>query len=119
MKGAYEVIINRCTKYLDGHERIIIDKNKLLEKLKVLACDYRIIGLCYSSNNSFVLIGFVLLKDNVRKEAYGAIKNISESGVQVVMVTGDALDTAISVARELNIINSSDDLVLTSEELIN
>lgn len=120
-KGAYEIILNKCTKYLEnGIERILIEKEKIINCINdETRLGMRVIALAYSNNTNFdnlVLIGFVFLKDNIRKEAYKAVQNIKNSGVQVVMVTGDAKETAYSVASSLNIISSSEDLILTSEE---
>lgn len=120
-KGAYEVILSKCNKYLDKtEERVLIEKNKILNYINgKTSSGQRVIALAYSNNNNFdklTLVGFVFLKDNIRKEAYKAVEEIKSSGIQVVMVTGDAYDTAVSIAHELKIIDSKNDIVLTSEE---
>ena len=77
----------------------------------------RVLALSMSKDDIYhVLIGFIILKDNIRKESYSAINNIQNAGIQVVMVTGDARETAFSIAKDLNIITSENDLILTSEE---
>ena len=79
----------------------------------------RILALAISDSEEFnylTLVGFIILKDKIRKEAYKGIELIKKSGVQVIMVTGDAMETAVSVARELKIINGEEDIALTSEE---
>lgn len=115
IKGAYEIIMNKCNYYYDdfGNKRVLINKDRIISYIKN-ETSKGIRVLCVSNDN--ILIGFILLKDNIRKEAYDGIKEITESGVQVVMVTGDAKETAECIAKELNIINNDNDIVLTSEE---
>ena len=66
--------------------------------------------------NNLTLISFLILKDKIRKESYEAVKLIKNAGIDIIMVTGDAKETAYSIASELNIISSDKDIVLTSEE---
>ena len=42
---------------------------------------------------------------------------MEKAGIQTVMITGDNKDTAISIGKEIGLINSEKDKVLTSEEL--
>lgn len=65
------------------------------------------------------MLGFIFLKDNIRKEAYEGINKIKKASIQVVMVTGDAKNTAVSIAKELKIIDSNTNKLLTSEEFNN
>ena len=118
-KGAYEIIINKCNKYIDekGIEHLLTNKDKINSYIKNKTSEgQRILALAVSNGFSFSLLGFICLKDNIRKEAYDGIKLIQNAGINVVMVTGDALETAISIAKELKIINSKKDIVLTSDE---
>ncbi len=121
VKGAYEKIISKCTKYIkkNGEIRVLIDKNEINNFVKSRAEEgQRVIALCISfdKGSSYALLGFVFLKDNIRDKSYEGINLIKRAGIQVVMVTGDAKETACSVARELNILESDNDIVLTSEE---
>ena len=122
-KGAYEIILDKCNKYLtnDGIERVLIEKEKIKKYIdNKMSSGMRVLSLSYSKDNkNFVLIGFICLKDNIRKEAFEGINTIKSSGVLICMLTGDHKNTAISVAKELKIINSSNDIVLTSEEFNN
>ncbi|MGM9878338.1 MAG: calcium-translocating P-type ATPase, PMCA-type [Bacilli bacterium] len=121
-KGAYELIVDKCSMYLNSNmeEKVLLEKEKILEFIKSRTSNgQRVIALAYSNSNKFdklVLTGFIFLKDNIRKEAYDAINDIKSSGINVVMITGDAKDTACSIAKELKIINNKNDIVITSEE---
>ncbi len=124
IKGAYEKILEKCTKYQknDGTVRVLINKEKLTNYVNAKTNEgIRALALAYKEKNSdsYILLGFIFLKDNIRKEAYGGIKKIKNAGVQVVMVTGDAKNTAVSIAKELKIITKSTDKVLTSDEFNN
>ena len=121
-KGAYEIILNKCNKYLSnfGEIRYLLDKDKINKFLKDKMNDgIRVLALAISDNDKFdslTLVGFILLRDNIRKESYEGINLIKKAGIQVVMVTGDAKETAMSVGKELGIISNSKDIILTSEE---
>ena len=122
IKGAYEKVLEKCTKYIknDGSVRVIISKDKLINYVNSKTNEgSRALALAYKEDNSFILLGFIFLKDNIRAEAKEGIKKIKNAKVQVVMVTGDAKNTAVSIARELKIIDSCADKVLTSDEFNN
>ena len=124
IKGAYEKILEKCTKYQksDGSVRVLINKEKLTNYVNTKTNEgVRALALAYKEKDStsYILLGFVFLKDNIRKEAYEGIKKIKNAGIQVVMVTGDAKNTAVSIAKELRIITKPTDKVLTSDEFNN
>ena len=58
-------------------------------------------------------LGYVCIKDPVRPEVEQAIKDCKTAGVNVIMITGDAKETAVSVAKELKIIPENADLAQT------
>jgi len=51
----------------------------------------------------------VCIRDPPRDEVKDSIINCREAGVNVIMITGDAKETAIAIARELNIITPNQD----------
>ena len=122
IKGAYEQIINNSNMYLTDQntERVLINKKEIIEKIEKRTEEgQRVIGVSYKKGTNTVLLGFIFMKDNIRKEAYESIKNIKDAGVQVVMLTGDSYKTALSISKELNIIDSDKDIILTSDEFNN
>src|SRR5699024_4712083 len=58
-----------------------------------------------------------LIKDEVREEAKEGIELVQRAHIQTVMITGDNKETAISIAKEVGLIQKSSDIVLTSQEL--
>ena len=120
IKGAYEIILNKCKLYeTDKGRRVLIDKRKIIDYIKSKTLEgERVLALAYTNTdlNNLTLLGFIFMKDNIRKDSFEGVKKIMDANIQVVMVTGDSEDTAVSIAKSLNIINSYDDVILTSEE---
>lgn len=119
-KGAPEVLTPKCKYYLNNDvEDSNVDFDYLNRVIaKYMHKGYRVISLCYKnkSNNNVVYVGSVLLKDEIRNDAKEGIKLIKSSGVKMIMVTGDSLDTALFISKELNLL-SDDDIYLTSSDL--
>ena len=123
LKGAYEIILSKCNKYIkrNGEVRILLNKENIKNNIIVEANKgNRVLGMCYSNDNgrSFILLGFIILKDIIREKSYEGINVIKKAGIQVVMVTGDAKETACAIAKELNILDEKGK-VLTSNEFNN
>ena len=57
------------------------------------------------------------IRDNVRKEAVDAIRQVRKAGIQVIMVTGDRKETAAAIAREAGLITSPEEIAMTSAEM--
>ena len=125
VKGAVEVILPHCDRYIDeqGYKQLILNKDEILNKLsEVTKKGIRIITIAYNNENSknmnnLILVGFIFIKDDIRNESIEGVKLIKEAGIDVVMITGDNIDTAKSIAKEVGIICSEEDLTLTSHEL--
>ena len=58
-------------------------------------------------------LGYVCIKDPVRPEVEQAIQDCKTAGVNVIMITGDIKETAVSVAKELKIISENADIAKT------
>ena len=123
-KGAYEKLLSKCTKYLDsdGSIHVLLEKNKIEDSIKkYTSLGNRVVLLAYKEKNielnSLIYIGFVIIKDELRDETKEGISNLHDASIDVIMITGDAKDTALSIARECNIVKSNLDIVLTSDEL--
>jgi P-type E1-E2 ATPase len=72
-------------------------------------------------DNSIIIIqkvGTVGIKDPARPEVADSIRKCHEAGVRIIMITGDARDTAVAIARDVNILpppSSSGELVKAYE----
>jgi Ca2+-transporting ATPase len=67
--------------------------------------------------SSLTLIGFAGMIDPPREEAKQAVAECKEAGIIPVMITGDHKLTAKAIAKQLGIIVSEDDLILSGAEL--
>ena len=123
IKGAYEKILPKCTKYYTkGGNKLSINKNKIENYLKSITNKgIRVIVLATANNDKFdelTLVGIICIKDEIRNEAVDAIKMINEAHIQTVMITGDNKETALNIAKEVGLYKDND-VILTSDELNN
>lgn len=126
-KGAPERLIEAAGSYLDREGNVCpLDKKALDEKIQSLASkSIRVLAFGYSEkslvenkiNDDLVLIGLVGIRDDVRAEAKEAIGEVQNAGIQVVMITGDRLETAVAIAKDAGLIRESTDTALTSAQL--
>ena len=120
-KGALDVLLDRCTKYIDvdgekplddNRKKLILDKNKEFasKALRVLACAYKDYDAIPESlepedlEHDLVFIGIVGMIDPCRPEVYEAINKCRQAGIRPIMITGDHKDTAIAIGKDLGII---------------
>ena len=126
-KGAPERLLAKARRYVSlGGEIRDIDPEVVNRKIDELAArSMRVLALGYSQqemvhdqiNPDTVIIGFVAIRDDVRPEARQAIASVQRAGIQVVMFTGDRLETAASIARDAGLLQRNDDLAITSAQL--
>ena len=126
IKGASEVLLDKCNYYLDanGDKKVLYSKNKIEDKIDSYSkLGVRVLMLCSSldyintkSINNLTFIGLILIKDKIRESSKDAINLMNQAKIQTIMVTGDALNTAVSIAKETNIISDSKDIAIDSSE---
>ena len=63
------------------------------------------------------LVAAVLLEDRIRDSAAHSVAELEGAGIQVVMLTGDNVDTARSIAKKCGIIRGKKNVVLGGDEL--
>lgn len=121
IKGASEVVLPKCREALCSNGKIMNITNKSIIQKRI---EYftkksgRVLTFAYGKDpNNLIFIGFVNIKDELRKEAFDGIRIIKEAGIQPIMITGDARDTAESIAKEVGLITYDRNLVLTSTDL--
>jgi Ca2+-transporting ATPase len=132
VKGAPEVILDRCSFFLNGdqvtalddHERkkiLAANESMATEALRVLAIAYRDISEVDGANEDMierelVFLGLIGMMDPPREEAIEAVRVCRQVAIKPIMITGDHKLTAVAVAKELGI-HRDGDLVLTGEDL--
>jgi Ca2+-transporting ATPase len=132
-KGAPDVIIGKCTHYLaDGkvlpmteeYKAEILAANKAMadKALRVLACAERVWEAAPESYEPEFLeadlcfVGLCGMIDPVRPEVKDAIVECRKAGVRPIMITGDHIDTAVAIAKELGII-TEETIAITGAQL--
>jgi len=132
-KGAPDVILDRCTTYLkDGipvpmtkeYRQEILKGNKTMadKALRVLACAQRVWDSEPASYDADALehelcfVGLSGMIDPVRPEVKDAITECNGAGISAIMITGDHIDTAIAIAKELGILKE-DKKAITGSQL--
>lgn len=125
VKGAVDVLFDKLIEKQKKHIPEFESKSdEMAEK------GYRVIGYAVKEisslpevlnfeeiESSLTLIGFAGMIDPPREEVKQAVSECKEAGIIPVMITGDHKLTAKSIARQLGIINSEEDLVLDGLEL--
>ncbi len=126
-KGAPERLLAAAVNCLDEHGQVKkIDPAVLNAKIDALAGKaMRVLAFGYSErdltentiNDDIVIIGLVGIRDDVRPEAKEAIEEVQNAGIQVVMITGDRLETAVAIAKDAGLLQSESDLAFSSAQL--
>ena len=121
-KGAPDVVINLCTHYVKDGQMVemteeyrneILSHNKAMadKALRVLAAAKRVWNAepeNYEIENletQLCFVGLCGMIDPVRPEVKDAIVKCRDAGVRPIMITGDHIDTAVAIAKELGILN--------------
>ena len=109
-KGAPEILLSRCK----GIDALAIEYSIEYHQKR----GERVIAICESSNGADMrFICAAVLSDPPRREAKASVAALRGAGIDVIMVTGDGLLTAKSIAEGVGIINKKRDLCLTHAEL--
>ena len=138
-KGAPDVLLQKCTKQVD----LITDmqnqyniKIKSLENLKIQSDNrqmaqkaLRVIAVAYKDvdtlpskidsqniENNLIFVGLIGMIDPPREGVKEAVQVCKNSGIKTVMITGDHLETAKAIAKDLGILEQKD-MAITGQEL--
>ncbi len=121
VKGAPEVVLQRCNRALLGGKAVRLDRSKrekILRQnsqfashaLRVLAFAYKVSRKPVGEKDmekDLVFIGLEGMLDPPRDEVKGAIEDCISAGIRVVMITGDNVETAKAIANEIALQSSS------------
>lgn len=129
-KGAVDVILDRCDQILiHDKKRPITEKDiKLIkeqnesfakEGLRVLGFAYKTMKpkeLSLEDENNLTFVGMVAQMDPPRLESKNAVSKCKMAGIKPIMITGDHIITATSIAKEIGIFEDGD-ICLEGKEL--
>ncbi|WDL97421.1 calcium-translocating P-type ATPase, SERCA-type [Alicyclobacillus sp. ALC3] len=133
VKGAPDVLLERSIQvFSSGKEvtlsaslkRRVTDANQQMAQsaLRNLAFGYRrfpsveAAKLATDPEQNLVFVGLTGMMDPPREEVYEAIEKCHHAGIRTVMITGDHPETAVAIARQLNILDATG-TALTGREL--
>ncbi len=134
VKGAPDIILSLCSHIYENGKRIPLDdkrREEIIKNNKLMAGKaLRVLGFAYkelepdfkyedgekSAESNLIFVGLAGMIDPPRVSAIKAIKSCRNAGIKPVIITGDYQITAEAVAREMDIIVSSRQ-VITGEEL--
>lgn len=132
-KGSLESLLPRCKSVLiDGKIKPLTAEIKAeyeemetqlsQDALKVLAFatkeithDRKEEAEYFKEESDLILVGLTGFKDPARKDVKAAIQECKEAHIRPIMITGDNLETALSIGKEVGICSSDDEGVNASE----
>ena len=142
VKGASEVVLERTQKYLsrDGSEHAWHPelRQRISQQILEAAGDaMRTLGFAYAKlppgtprdenslstlreqlETELVFVGFVAIRDPLRDDVKDAVQQCRDAGIEVKMITGDNVETARAIARDIGLLDRPDSVVLTHEEFV-
>jgi Ca2+-transporting ATPase len=133
MKGAPDIVLGLCNQVLeDGAQRPLTDerRNNILEENQALAANaLRVLGVAFrpleeipenpqpeEDEQGFTFIGLLGMIDPARPEVSAAIRTARRAGIETVMITGDYVNTAVAIAKEISLLRE-EERALTGAEL--
>ena len=131
VKGAPERLLDRCNYILENNKikpftyqkkKQVMDFISAMSSraLRCLAAAYKEENLSKNSKleENLIFIGVTGSIDPPRKEAGEAVLKCKLAGIKPIMITGDHQNTALAIAKSLNICNN-DSQVMTGEQIEN
>lgn len=128
-KGAPEKLLAKAVAYADESGEHKLDKefirNQAIDRYTSQAM--RVIATAYSESplvenelpDDLVITSFVAIRDDVRPEVPEAVAKMHSAGVQVMMVTGDVLNTARAIGEASGILATQSDVAMSAEDFDN
>jgi len=134
IKGAPEVLLQKCSQ-IDGEDGVcslkVEDTENTMKDLQEMTGNaLRVLGFAYrklgpeedledkeSLEKELIFAGLVGMMDPPREEAKQAIAQAKKAGIKVVMITGDHKDTAVAIARDIEITDDEEIVALTGSDL--
>ncbi|MEJ1385786.1 MAG: cation-transporting P-type ATPase [Candidatus Sedimenticola sp. (ex Thyasira tokunagai)] len=129
LKGAPERVIEMCGRQINGESYEAIDAGYWENEIERMAAEgQRVLAVAVKPaktrqseldfsdiDDELALLGLFGLIDPPRQEAISAVSRCQAAGIRVKMITGDHAATAMAIARQLNLLNSSH--ALTGREI--
>lgn len=130
VKGAPDVLLKRCTTWLDaaGQAQPLTDPSALQAAMSELSARaMRLLAVAVSAAPienqtelpaALTLVGVFGMRDELRPTSYPSVKAAKHAGIHVIMITGDAKETAQAIAKDVGLLEDDPQaVVMTSAEL--
>jgi calcium-translocating P-type ATPase len=130
VKGAPEVILQNCARCLDGDgntvdlgnpdalQAAMSELSSRAMRLLAVAITDTPIDDSKALPPNLTLVGVFGMRDELRETSYASVKTAKNAGIHVVMITGDAKETAQAIAKDVGLLeDDSQAIILTSAEL--
>jgi len=107
LKGSTEVVLDACAIRAEARDVLVAVNDELAGRgLRVLAFAHkRTETLAADSENGFSFLGFVGMIDPPRPGAAQAVAAARRAGIRLIMLTGDQVETARAIARDLVLVD--------------
>ncbi len=123
-KGAPERLLPFVTSELGKNgERLPFNRNAFLARMDTLTGKGTRVLLAAvakgekTAPEDLTLICGIAMSDKIRPEARSSVLALKDAGIQVVMITGDNIETARSIASTCGLLSRTNDVCLTSDEM--
>lgn len=125
-KGSLDSVLQNCSYYLEDNklynitteykEKILkIEEEESEKSLRILALAYKN-GNTSNPEKDMIFIGLIGMMDPPRTSVPSAINVCKNSGIKIVMITGDSINTARAIAKSVGIIDT-DEGATTGKEI--
>ncbi len=117
-KGSLDSVLSSCTYYLEDNklydmtshykEKIFkIEEEESEKSLRILALAYKN-GNVNNPEKNMIFLGLIGMMDPPRTSVPNAINTCKNSGIKIVMITGDSINTARAIAKSVGIIDNDE-----------
>jgi Ca2+-transporting ATPase len=123
LKGATEVLLPRCSHYMnmDGASvpLHVVVRESVVQQAAIMSREgLRVLCVCSShAASEITLLGLIGIKDPLRDGVTDAVHRIQSSGAKVIMITGDAEATAVSIAQQAGIYEKGSGRVISGKDI--
>ena len=125
-KGSFDSVMNACTKIeINGKVKLLdekmrnklkkIEKEKSNRALRLLTFAYKELKGNEKEENKLIFEGLIGVIDPPRKDVKEAVETCKKAHIKPIMITGDSLNTAIAIAKEIGILTNEKEAITGSE----
>lgn len=127
VKGAVDMLLERCSKMVIAGIEIdlTLERREQIKKInsQMAGKALRVLGFAYKcvddekryKEEGLIFLGMVGMIDPPRREVVSAVKKCKSAGMRPIMITGDHMETAFAVGKEIGIVSKKSEIMTGSE----